>query len=206
MDIVESVFSFIEFLGKVDFSIVFSVFGVGLLLFWIVVIGWVWSDALERYRSKGAALMIVILLITINIFGLVIYFIIRPRYTLDEEYWENLEKRFLKYEAQGLGDCPHCGEEVQPSFIFCRNCGRRLRVKCKECEMYLEPDWKVCPFCGTNQRKKKETIKTSPVNNIDTLPNQKILQWGRKIDVFFKDVKKRYLDMTNKIKKTGKKK
>lgn len=201
MDIVESFFSLVEFLGNIDFSIVFSVFGVGLFLFWIVVIGWAWSDAVERYRSKGAAFMIVILLLLINIFGLIIYIIIRPKLTKEEEYWNDLEKRFLKYEAQGIGDCPHCGYEVQPSFIYCPSCGKSLRVKCKSCEMYLEPDWKICPFCGKRQRSEKKEIKVSPVSNIDTLPNKKILQWGKRIDVFFKSFKKKYNDITLKLDK-----
>lgn len=186
MGLLESVFTFIEFLGQVNFGVVFSVFGVGLLLFWIVVIGWAWSDSLERYRSRGAALMIVILLLVLNLFGLLIYLVIRPRYTLEEEYWDNLEKRFLKYEAQGIGDCPHCGEEVQPSFIHCPSCGKSLRVKCKNCDMYLEPDWKICPFCGKSQKSEKKEIKTAPVTNIDTVPSKRILKWGKSIDKAFR--------------------
>jgi RNA polymerase subunit RPABC4/transcription elongation factor Spt4 len=164
-----------------------------------VVIGWAWTDAAERYRSKGAAFMIVILLLLINIFGLIIYLIIRPKFTRDEEYWNDLEKRFLKYEAQGIGDCPHCGDEVQPSFIHCPNCGKSLRVKCKSCEMYLEPEWKVCPFCGKRQKSEKKEIKTAPVSNIDTLPNRKILKWGKQIDRFFKGIKKSLSNLGQKF-------
>lgn len=189
MDFVDTLFGFFEFLGQVNFSVIFSVFGVGLAMFWIVIIGWTWSDALARYRSRGAALMIVILLVVFNIFGLLIYLVIRPRYTLEDEYWEDLERRFLRYEAQGLGDCPHCGTEVQPSYIYCTNCGKSLRVKCKECEMYLEPSWKVCPFCGKRQKvARKKQIKGPEVSNIDTIPNVGILRFGKRIDEFFRRI------------------
>jgi RNA polymerase subunit RPABC4/transcription elongation factor Spt4 len=150
---------------------------------------WAWSDAVERYKSVGVALLVVFLLLVFNIFGLLIYFIIRPRFTREEEYWDDLERRFLKYEAQGLGDCPRCGAEIQPSYVYCPECGKALRIKCKNCDMYLERSWKICPFCGESQRKdKKNEIKNPKVTNIKTESNKKILRWGKKIDKFIRSV------------------
>lgn len=182
-------FGFFEFLGNINFGVVLSVFGVGLLLFWIVVIGWAWGDAMERYESVGAAVLIVILLLIFNIFGLLIYLIVRPRFTREEEYWDNLERRFLRYEAQGLGDCPRCGAEVQPSYVYCPDCGKALRVKCKSCDMYLERSWKVCPFCGERLKKdKKSEIVQLETTNIKTKASRTILEWGKKIDGFIRRV------------------
>lgn len=192
MDLIDTLFSFFEFLGEVDFALVFSVFGIGFGIFWLVVIGWAWNDAVNRYKSKGVAILIVILLLVFNIFGLFIYLIVRPRFTTEEEYWDGLERRFLKYEAQGLGDCPNCGAEVQPSYIHCPECGKKLRVKCKSCDMYLERSWKVCPFCGERRREDKKAevkeIKKMKSSNIKTGPNKKILMWGKKIDKFVRDI------------------
>ncbi|MFH1547521.1 MAG: zinc ribbon domain-containing protein, partial [bacterium] len=103
---------------------------------------------------------------------------------------------------QGIGDCPHCGYEVQPSFIHCPDCGKSLRVKCKSCEMYLEPEWKICPFCGARQRAEKKEIKAPAISNIDTLPNKKILQWGRKIDSFFKGINSKIKEVSAPKKKS----
>jgi len=44
--------------------------------------------------------------------------------------------------------CPGCRQEVQPDFRLCPQCGTSLG--CKQCDKPLEPGWKVCPYCGTS--------------------------------------------------------
>jgi hypothetical protein len=146
------------FLEDLDFLMVFRVFGLGLFVFWLVVIGWAAIDASERLESKWLRLLSVLLVILIPIFGLLIYLTVRPRETLEEAKWTGAERRYLKFETAGLYDCPSCGYEVFPNHIFCPNCGYELRFKCESCDVYLEPEWNTCPYCGEEQSRVKPDI------------------------------------------------
>lgn len=143
------------FLEDLDFLMVFRAFGLGLLVFWLVVIGWSAIDASERFASKWHRLFAVLLIILLPLFGLLIYLTIRPRETLEEAKWNGAERRYLKFETAGLYDCPSCRYEVFPNYIFCPNCGYELRFKCKSCDVYLEPEWNTCPYCGEEQSRVK---------------------------------------------------
>ncbi|MEA3356911.1 MAG: zinc ribbon domain-containing protein [Patescibacteria group bacterium] len=147
-----SILSALGFLEILDFGLIFNILAIGFMVFWLVVIGWVWTDASERFDSYFRVILSVVFVVVFNVFGLLIYLIVRPRMTREDIYWSDLERRFLKYEAAGLEDCPKCGYETQPSYINCPNCGYGLRVMCKACDVYLEPGWKYCPFCGARQK------------------------------------------------------
>jgi len=146
------------FLEDLDFLMVFRAFGLGLLVFWFVVIGWSAIDASERFASKWHRLFAVLLIVFMPLFGLLIYLTVRPRETLEEAKWTDIERRYLKFETAGLYDCPSCGNEVYPNFIFCPHCGYELRIKCESCEVYLEPEWNTCPYCGKEQSRLNDDV------------------------------------------------
>lgn len=152
----DAILNTVSYLEDVDFALVFQAIGIGFMLFWLVVLGWVAFDAAERFSSIWARILSFILVLMFPIFGLFIYLIIRPKATREEEKWFDLEHRFLKFEAEGLEDCPGCGFELMPNFIYCPDCGYELRKKCESCEVYLDPYWGVCPFCGTQQDLKEK--------------------------------------------------
>ncbi len=153
-----NVLGFLSFLEGVDFTLVLRVFLIGFVVFWLVVVGWVIADAFERTKSIFAVFFYALIVLVFNIMGLVIYLLIRPKATSDEAYWADLERRYLKFETAGLGDCPSCGEEIQPNFIFCPSCGYHLRVKCPSCGVFLEPSWNVCPFCSHRMRNVRPSV------------------------------------------------
>jgi RNA polymerase subunit RPABC4/transcription elongation factor Spt4 len=46
--------------------------------------------------------------------------------------------------------CAHCGSSLQSGFIFCPNCGMKLREsKCSACGQNVEASWKTCAYCGS---------------------------------------------------------
>ncbi|MBN2100286.1 zinc ribbon domain-containing protein [Candidatus Dojkabacteria bacterium] len=145
-------FDILSFLEDLDFIFFVKILGIIFGVFWLIVVGWTWTDASERSGSLFFKIISSFLVLTLNIFGLIIYLIIRPKYPKDEEYWIDLERRYLKFEADGLEDCPYCGFEIMPNYVHCPNCGSKLRVKCNSCESYLELNWDVCPFCGEKQK------------------------------------------------------
>ena len=148
MNLEDIILDFFDFVGNIDFNMFGTLFVVALVVFWLVIIGWVWIDSSERTSKKGLKVGYILLVIFFNIFGLIIYLIIRPSETIEEIYWEDLERRYLKYETSELGDCPRCGSQLYPGYVFCTNCGYRLKVKCPQCGVLIDKDHVFCEYCG----------------------------------------------------------
>ena len=134
--------------GQINFQIVSKVFILIFVVFWIVVLDWVWMDSGERTTNRKARIIYVLLVLFLNIFGWIIYLIIRPSQTIEQIYWADLERRYLKYETAELGDCIKCGAQLYPGYTYCPKCGLEIKKKCKACDMYIEKDSEYCAFCG----------------------------------------------------------
>ena len=162
MNLEDIILDFFDFVGNIDFNMFGTLFIVALVVFWLVIIGWVWVDSSERTSKRGLKIGYILLVIFFNIFGLIIYLIIRPSETIEEIYWEDLERRYLKYETSELGDCPRCGSQLYPGYVFCTNCGYRLKVKCSQCGVLIDKDHVFCEYCGFKIKEKKETQEEYP--------------------------------------------
>ena len=162
MDLENIILDFFDFVGNIDFNMFGTLFIVALIVFWLVIIGWVWIDSSERTSKKGLKIGYILLVIFFNIFGLIIYLIIRPSETIEEIYWEDLERRYLKYETSELGDCPRCGSQLYPGYVFCTDCGYRLKVKCPQCGVLIDKDHVFCEYCGFKIKEKKEIQEEHP--------------------------------------------
>lgn len=163
------ILSILEGAGNINFSIIWKVLLVAFIVFWIVVLDWIWVDSGERTSNKRSRILYIVLAIIFNVFGWLIYLIIRPTQTIEEIYWADLERRYLKYETSELGDCPKCGTQLYPGFLFCPNCNYKLKRKCPSCEVYIDKKSKFCPFCGT-------TIKTTTTEKEIAAPSIEEMQ------------------------------
>ncbi len=146
---------------SLDFNIILSVVLASLVVFWFFVTAWVFLDARDRSYSRGTILLYSFLVLVFNIPGLLIYLIIRPKSTLEEQYWTDLEKRYLLYETAELYDCPKCAFPLQPGFLNCPNCGEVVKTKCSECGSNVDRYWKYCSKCGAKNSYVRDTIVTS---------------------------------------------
>lgn len=144
---------FIEGVGNIDFNMVINGLGILYVFFWFIVIGWVWNDVTERSTNRIFRAVSMLLVIFLNIPGLIIYMILRPRQTIAEIYWSDLERRYLRYETAELGDCDQCGYQLQPGFVSCPNCSAIIKVKCEGCGVYIDKGWRYCPFCSKKNGK-----------------------------------------------------
>lgn len=143
----QAILDFLKSLSNVDFGLVMRLMGLLFMGFWLIVVWWVWVDSGER--SKSVLFRLICLVIALlPILGLIIYLIVRPKSTLEEIYWADQERRYLKFETLELGDCHKCGYQLQPGFIACPNCGLSLKNKCESCGAYLNKEWKTCPYCS----------------------------------------------------------
>src|SRR3954470_4767304 len=119
-----------------------------LVVLWLALVFWTYMDARRRIADP----MLVACAAAASLFpfiGTIVYVIVRP-----PEYLEDVRERELEIAAaearlasiEQLG-CPHCGFEIEKSFLRCPSCLRRLKEPCKVCARPLDPRWKICPYC-----------------------------------------------------------
>lgn len=118
---------------------------------WATLVLWSWQDAGLRTRSTALRFLVAILVAVLNLPGLFIYLMLRPRETLGESYERSLEEEVL---LQGIVErmaCPSCKAHTRPDWQLCPACNTRLRRPCTRCGNLLEPDWERCPWCASRQ-------------------------------------------------------
>jgi len=81
--------------------------------------------------------------------GILIYLILRPSRTLEEEYQRTLEEEALLQTVEDAPVCPGCNRRVQLDWVACPNCHTRLKKVCDHCGKMIELPWNLCPYCGT---------------------------------------------------------
>ncbi len=160
------ILDFLESMGNIDFGFVWQIFFYALGIFWLVVLYWVWLDSGDRTSNKTVRYMYVVLVGLLNIIGWIIYLIIRPSQTIEEIYWADLERRYLKYETAELGDCPKCGTQLYPGYTFCPNCNYRLKRRCSRCEVNIDRKNKYCPYCGQEAKSRTTPEQLSPTKEV----------------------------------------
>lgn len=151
MNLEQIILDTVEALSTMDFNLVIRILGFGFLFFWLMVVGWVWGDVLERTKNWFIIFISVVLVLVFNVFGLLVYLLIRPKTTIEEVYWADLERRYLKYETFELKDCPECGYQLRPGFNICPKCGYTIRNECVNCGVAIDKGWEYCPFCKQKQ-------------------------------------------------------
>lgn len=152
---------FLNNVGNINFSFVIRMLAICLVLFWLVVVYWVWLDVSERTTNIFTKIIVVLLVLFLNFVGLIIYLLVRPNQTIEEIYWADLERRYLKYETAELGDCPKCGSQLYPGFKFCPQCKYKLKIKCSNCGIHIPRDSKYCANCGEELRKNSSYVPES---------------------------------------------
>jgi RNA polymerase subunit RPABC4/transcription elongation factor Spt4 len=92
-----------------------------------------------------AALLVAVL----NLPGVLVYLILRPPRTLEEEYQRTLEEESLLQALEDLPLCPGCERRVKEDWQICPNCHTKLKKACQNCSKFMELSWNICPYCGT---------------------------------------------------------
>lgn len=195
----EFILSLVDGIADTNYNMVGTVVAIISVIFWIVVTSWIWVDSDERTTSKWMRVFYVLIGL-IPILGWIIYLIVRPTETIDEIYWGDLERRYLKYEAKDLGDCPRCGTQLFPSFVFCPNCKKRIKRKCSNCEVYMDLEYKYCTNCG-NQMQHKSAKKEEEIT-AETMQKQ-IEETKEEAHESVKSKKSKYKQEQNFIHRVG---
>jgi Double zinc ribbon len=126
---------------------------VDLLILFVAVlylslIYWTYNDARRRIEDP----MLVGCATAASIFpfvGTIIYMILRPPEYLEDVHERELEAQATEarlHELEGTL-CPHCDYRIEPDFVRCPSCLRKLKERCLNCSRPLDRTWTICPYC-----------------------------------------------------------
>ncbi len=130
--------------------------GAYYLALWFALVVWTFQDIQTRTRSVIAQIFGTLLVVLFSVPGALLYLLMRPRETLEEQYERALEEEYLAQDLEAVGRCPVCRRAVQEEFQFCPFCRTVLKQLCGSCGRLLRLDWPHCPYCGAAQREEAE--------------------------------------------------
>jgi hypothetical protein len=122
--------------------------GLSLTGIWISLVFWTSKDITTRSRSWIARILAPTLVFVFCIFGLIIYLLLRPKKTMDDEFREKLNEEVLIYSLVKPRLCSECQQEISSNWLYCPSCKKQLRKPCVICGNNLDVSWELCPFCG----------------------------------------------------------
>jgi RNA polymerase subunit RPABC4/transcription elongation factor Spt4 len=120
-----------------------------LATLWVSLIIWTIRDVRRRSKDPMARILAVLIVALLFLPGMLIYAILRPARTLDEEFQQSLEEEALLQTIEDIPLCPGCARKVHLDWVVCPNCHTKLKKKCHHCKSLMDLPWNICPFCGT---------------------------------------------------------
>lgn len=116
---------------------------------WLSLIFWTYRDIRQRTRDPLVHILATLVAAVLFLPGVLIYLILRPSHTLEEDYQRSLEEEALLQTIEETPQCPGCGRKVAQDWLVCPSCYTRLRKRCHQCGRLMELAWNICPYCGT---------------------------------------------------------
>ncbi len=133
-----------------NFFLVLTAFGGAFVAaLWIALVIWTYRDIRARARDPLVQILSALLVAVLNLPGVLVYLILRPTRTLEEEYQRTLEEESLLQALEDLPLCPGCERRVKDDWQVCPNCHTKLKKACHNCGKLMELPWNVCPYCAT---------------------------------------------------------
>lgn len=133
-----------------DFTLViFAVAAAFVAALWLSLIIWTARDIGRRSSDGFARILAVLVVALLFLPGWLLYLILRPASTLEEEYQRALEEEALLQNIEDVAHCPGCNRKIQSDWMVCPSCHTMLKKSCRQCWKLLELPWNVCPWCGT---------------------------------------------------------
>lgn len=116
---------------------------------WLSLIIWTYRDIRARARDPLGRILAVLVVAVLFLPGIVVYLILRPRHTLEDEYQRTLEEEALLQSIEETPVCPGCGHRAYEGWMVCPNCHTKLKKPCHHCGKLMELPWNLCPYCST---------------------------------------------------------
>ena len=120
-----------------------------LAALWLSLIIWTYRDIRARARDPLGRILAVLVVAVLFLPGIVVYMILRPRHTLEDEYQRTLEEEALLQSIEETPVCPGCGRRTQENWMVCPNCHTKLKKPFHQCGKLMDLPWNLCPYCST---------------------------------------------------------
>src|SRR5512141_413821 len=109
-----------------NFLLVLTAFGGAFLAaLWIALVVWTYRDIRGRARDPLVQILSALLVAVLSIPGVLVYLILRPPRTLEEEYQRTLEEETLLQSLEDQSLCPGCERRVREEWQVCPHCQTR---------------------------------------------------------------------------------
>ena len=129
--------------------------GAFLAALWLSLMVWTYRDIRGRVRDPMVRILAVLLVGVLFLPGVVVYLILRPSQTMEDEYQHMLEEEALLQAIEERTACPGCGRHTADDWIICPNCYTKLMKTCHACGRLMKLPWSLCPYCGTPEPGKR---------------------------------------------------
>lgn len=123
--------------------------GAFIAAIWVAFVIWTYRDIRSRARDKFVHLLATILVAVLTLPGILVYLVLRPPRTLEEEYQSTLEEEALLRAIEDQIICPGCGRHLHQEWVVCPTCQTKVQQPCMSCGKLMELSWNICPFCST---------------------------------------------------------
>jgi RNA polymerase subunit RPABC4/transcription elongation factor Spt4 len=128
---------------------------------WLALIIWTFRDIRRRTRDPLVRILATLVVAVLFLPGILIYLILRPAQTIEDEYQTSLEEEALLQNIEDIPLCPGCNRQIERDWMICPSCHTRLKKKCTYCGKLMELPWNLCPYCGSptpGSRREKITL------------------------------------------------
>ena len=119
-----------------------------LFVIYVALVYWTYADASRRLEDPLLVACATVAAL-FPFIGTIVYTIVRPPEYLEDRHEREIEVKAAEKRLALLENrtCRNCGGEVEPTFLRCPSCMRKLKEPCRNCGKPLDPRWRVCPYC-----------------------------------------------------------
>lgn len=166
-----------------NFLLIATALGAAFLAaLWLSLIVWTYRDIRNRVRDPLVRILAALLVAVLFLPGIVVYLILRPPQTMEDEYQHMLEEEALLQAIEERTACPGCSRHTAEDWIICPNCYTKLMKPCHACGRLMKLSWSLCPYCGTPEPGKRieDLTVAEAARSVDILEDQQ--EWEEEAD------------------------
>lgn len=160
-----------------NFILVITGFGGAFIAaLWVSLVIWTYRDIKSRARDNLVFILAPLVVALLSLPGFLIYLVLRPQSTLEEEYQKTLEEEALLQAIEDQPVCPGCERQISSDWQICPNCQTKLRKPCQKCGKLMELPWNICPYCATPEYglRTEDTRLSKNLDKADVKPIEEV--------------------------------